>query len=205
MTDLILSYLALTGECPLKGIGRLYIARSNAVCDLSTKEILPPDYKIHFAESGHFNDDALVQYIASASATSVDRAGEVLKRWLNKVNDALNNEGTFDIPSAGSILRQQNGTTTFKGLNVANPYKPVRAERVIHAADSHTMVVGDKISNTAEMNQVLQEPETKRSRYGIAALILLAAAALTITLYYLTDGFGIHLTAPDPPETYQTK
>ena len=38
MDNLIVSYLILNGECMLPGIGKLILQRSDAVCDVASKQ-----------------------------------------------------------------------------------------------------------------------------------------------------------------------
>lgn len=195
----------LTGECPLRGVGRLRIAKSNAVCDVSTKELLPPDYKTTFDETGDFNDEQLIHYISSTQRINTDEAKDRFGAWLSALTDTLNNSGSYEVPAVGKFMKHHNGTVEFRALDLDVPMKPVKAERVVHSQDTHELVVGDKISNSAEMNQVLHEQPIGSKRYMAATISLVAAAILIIVLYYITDGFGIHLVPPDAPDTYISK
>lgn len=206
MNDLITSYLLLQGECTLKGIGTFYMSPGHAVCDLASKEILPPDYQIRFRDTQAGNEEQFLRYIARTEQCSVEEAGSRLGQWLQRVRNQLDLHGEIALSFIGTLSQKPNGTITFSSAGPISPFRAVRAERVIHDQDVHEMVVGDKISNSGEMNRLLKhQPVAGLNKMWLTALILAIIAVLIIVLYFITDGFGMHLSPDNAPATYMSK
>lgn len=206
MNELIASYLVLYGECPLDGIGKLSISKSNAVADLASKEILSPQFNIHFKETKNVDMEEVVKYISRTEGCREDEASDKLKSWLDEVKARLSHHIDFEIPFIGTFVKENNGHVQLKPLNSLNVLQAVHAERVVHIADSHEMVVGDKLSNTTEMNQLLRGGEKRVSdKWWVPAVIIFSVAILIIIIYFLTNGFGMHLHPGNAPATYNLK
>lgn len=206
MNELIASYLVLCGECPLDGIGNLYISKNNAVADLASKEILSPQFNILFKESKHADMGEVVKYLSRMEGCGEDEASHKLKAWLDDVKARLSHHLDFEIPFIGTFIKEKNGHVQLKTLNSLNILRPVHAERVVHISDSHEMMVGDKLSNTTEMNQLLRESGKKvAAKWWIPALIIFSVAIVIIIIYFITNGFGMHLQPGDAPATYNSR
>lgn len=206
MNDLIASYLVLNGECSLPGIGKFSVNRSNAVCDVASKELLPPAFNIQFSEAKSGDPAMLVAYIASNTGSSASEATEELRRWTDSVNTKLTVNHEFELPFIGKLVQESNGAIHLKSGAALHVFNPVKAERVVHEKDSHAMVVGDKISSSSEMNELLSgQQQMQPDRLWRNALIIFTIAVLLIILYFISDGFGLHLTPGNAPATYISK
>lgn len=203
MDNLIVSYLILNGECMLPGIGKLILQRSDAVCDVASKKILPPENKFELRRTGFSDTGQLVTYISQSMGCDQDEASQRLTTWTEKINNQLDLYHELELPFIGTLKREKHGKTILNGVEKLSVYKPVTAVRVVHESDAHEIVVGDRISNSTEMNQYFAEGKIKTGRsIWPAALILFLVAAALIVLYFITGGFGLNLHPQSAPDTY---
>lgn len=206
MNDLIASYLVLNGECSVQHLGKFYISHANAVSDVAAKKIHPPENTIGFKETEVAEEEPLINYISSLEHCTKVEALSRLNQWVDSIKDSLKKEIDFEIPFIGKLSNLDDGSIYLKPDNSLRLFTAVRAERVVHLKDSHNVVVGDKITTSAEMNRLLNgKRESGTQKYLVATLIIFFVAILVIILYYLTDGFGIHLTPGNAPSTYILK
>lgn len=206
MDDLIVSYLILNGECMLPGIGKLFVFKSDAVCDVASKKILPSESKFDLKETGFSDSGQLISYISQVTECTLDEASGKLSSWIERVNKQLNHQSEFELPMIGKLKKSEDGKISLTSFDALKVFKPVRAERVIHESDTHEVVVGDKISNSAEMNLYLSQEEVQApQKIWPAALIIFLVAAALITYYFLTGGNGQFLNPLNAPDTYISK
>jgi hypothetical protein len=96
----------------------------------------------------------------------------------------LEEKGEFSWAGLGKLVQISGSTTGFVPDAALEAYLPqLEAVRVVRTGISHQMLVGDKETNSAEMQQMLleeEEPYTE-GRWWIAALMLgLMATALIV-------------------------
>lgn len=203
MDNLIASYLILNGECMLPGIGKLILQRSDAVCDVASKIILPPENKFELARTGFSDAGQLLTYISQSMGCDTEEASKHLTAWVGQVNNLLESGLEFTLPFVGVLKRERKGKTILSHAEKLSVYQPVPAVRVVHESDTHEVVVGDRISNSAEMNQYFAEEKSRgNSSFWPAALILFLIAVILIVLYFITDGYGFNLHPQSAPDTY---
>lgn len=206
MNDLIVSYLILTGECPLPGIGKLLLNRRNAVCDLASKELLPPENNIYFDDSTSGDISSVVNYISQNSGLPAEESSGKFKSWAEGIRRQLNEETQASLPFVGKFVKDATGTVTFVPEQPLSVLGSVKAERVIHESASHEVIVGDKISSSTEMQQLLSDPAKEvKDRFWLYVVIIFSVALLIIILYFILNGYGLHLDLSDSPATYFIK
>lgn len=206
MDDLIVSYLLLSGECPLPGIGKISVVHGNAVCDLASKELLPPENILQFDESTSGDITALTDFISMNSECSGQEASVQFKSWTNNLRERLNHKEEVLIPFLGKLVKDANGSISFKSKNSLNILKAVKAERVVHKAATHEVIVGDKVSSSADMQQMLTTaPPSEKDNFWIPAAIIFAVALVIIILYFIFNGSPSHLNLHDTPASYLLK
>lgn len=208
MDDLIVSYLLLTGECTLPGIGKISLTHGNAVCDLASKELLPPEDSLQFSESTSGDMSSLVSFIASNSNCSNDEAQEKFRSWTKGLTETLNRNKEVPLPLLGKFVKDSNGDIFFKSTSALSVFRPVRAERVIHEAASHEVLVGDKVATKDEMREMLSNgtsDEDASKKFWKPAIIIFALAMIIILLYFIFNGSGSGITSHDTPASYFLK
>ena len=188
MWNLITSYLIQSGECILPGIGTFTQVITPAALDIVNKEMLPPKIDYHFTDKTGQPSEGLVQYISRKKEIDVPEALSNIKEGCSLVKEKILSGEKVILNSIGVLYRNNSGNIAFEPEKDLVLLEPVPALRVVHKEAKHSMVVGDKETDSSEMNEYLNgEPEIRQNDrfWKIAALILfLIGAGILIFHFY---------------------
>ncbi|MFN8243808.1 MAG: hypothetical protein U0X40_07105 [Ferruginibacter sp.] len=186
MDQLLVSYLIQNKYCSLGELGCLRFVQHPARPDFGSKLIQAPAEEI-VHESNPDQDPQFITYLAAQLGCPETDA---LQRWtdflhsLQKESEA----GRGVINGLGSFSKDHSGNWQFVAENLTAAFFPsVSAHRVIHPEAAHSMLVGDKETTTVQMAEYLNEEETAKDRWWIAALVLAAVAIVFILLYFINN------------------
>lgn len=209
MEQLIASYLFKNKSCPLPAIGQLKISERSANVLHGAKLIEAPQHQITLVNGDYASND-FINYISAVEDISTDEAKNRLERFCNQLQN-LDSFAEIKLPHAGKFYINAEGNLVFKhSIYPAIFLDDIAAEKVIHPDSSHTLLVGDKESNTTLMTEYFNlEEEAPRKRWWIAALLLALIGLAVISLYYVNEtdngSFGNASKAPareaTPPYT----
>lgn len=213
MENLIASYIIQAGHCSIPSLGTFNMRHSSARNDVANKQILPPESGVDFSESQNGLSPGLVDYVVGKYDCSTDTAQEMLRNWTASECREIGEGRQCTLPLLGKLYQDEDGIIVFEENINSGIFQPVKAEQVVHTHESHAMLVGDRESNTEEMNSLLnrQEPVVKY-RWWIAALMLFLVGLLLLAMYlsgskpsqYLF-GNGSTRTPAEAPDTYILK
>jgi len=186
MQDLIASYLVQKKECTLPLLGSFKIQSSSAALDIADKKIHPFKNETIYSESADYLSPGLITYVAGVKNINYALAEEEINNWCLHTKMKLDSGEKINFHSVGNLGR--NGTGIFleteTGLNF---FEPVLAERVIHKNDEHAVLVGDKETTSAAMNEFYREDDTvipKRISWKVWAISLAAVCLVTLLFYF---------------------
>jgi len=189
MHSLITSYLLLSKECVLPGIGVLQIIHTPASTDAANSRILPPFEGIIFKKEDHSNSPGLVEYIAGKKHIEKAYAEDQLKNFCKEWKEKIDAGEKLYLETVGSIYKNADGRLTFERESSFHFFKPVtvgnvyqRSEEAIVAGEPGEHVVPPVQETTATTHDVVVE----RSYWGLWALILLAIG-LVVVFYHFKD------------------
>lgn len=205
MNEVIASYLVQKGSCKLPNIGRLTRERSFAVNDVASKEIQPPQIHYKLYNEDTELSEGLIEYAAEKKSLNLQAAKQLLLTWCDETAYNLGSNKTVILPLVGTLKKEGEGIVL---LPVKKKFSlsSVKAERIIHEADSHKIIVGDKHSTNVAMKEYYNNHEDEQDlRWHKPALILFIAAAVIYLIYITSNGFGVHLNPAEPPSTYISK
>jgi len=193
------------GRMSASGDWEVALNRRNAVCDLASKEMLPPENNIYFDDSTSGDISSVVNYISKTPGYRLRNLPASFKSWRS-IRRQLNEETQASLPFVGKFVKDATGTVTFVPEQPLSVLGSVKAERVIHESASHEVIVGDKISSSTEMQQLLSDPAKEvKDRFWLYVVIIFSVALLIIILYFILNGYGLHLDLSDSPATYFIK
>ncbi len=188
MLNLITSYLIQSGEVVLRGIGSFTLVSTPSTLDVANKEILPPVYEYRFSDISGQPEEATIQYLAYKKGIDSKEALEEMKQFCSQLKEKILSGEKIRFNSIGILQADSSGNIVFEPENIQSFYQAVPAIRVVHKEVKHAMIVGDKETNSSEMNEILNgEPETqtRNSFWKIAAIILfLIGAGILIYHFY---------------------
>jgi hypothetical protein len=179
MHQLIATYLFQNKQCPLMDKGHLYITTLAASPNFLNKQMDAPQQSVQFS-TAEINSNGFIHYVAKQKNILVENAREEVNDFIqhlfllgqNKINDVgtftiKDDEVHFDAKAVNSLLTP-----------------PATAERVIHEAAEHSMLVGDKETTTTEMTEYFADEPAATDKWWIWAIALGAIALAVIFFYY---------------------
>jgi hypothetical protein len=175
MHQLIATYLFQNKQCPLPGLGHLYVEQVSAESDFLNKQINAPQSFVKFS-STLVDDESFLNYAAKVNNTSGTFIKDELQQFFAKDNFAINGVGEFT---------KENGKLNFSPTTI-DPlfYQPTHAERVVHENEAHNMVVGDTETTTTAMTEYFAEDEINKDYWWVWALVLGGISIAAICIYY---------------------
>lgn len=210
LEHLIASYLFRNKLCPLPNIGKLVITQTPATVSQGAKRIEAPQCQIELVP-GEYPTEDFVTYISSVKQIEKNDAREKLERFCEKLQ-SLDAFAETKIPHTGKFYINAEGALFFKHTTFPPTLlEAVPAEKVIHPDSSHSLLVGDRESNTTLMTEYFNvEEPAPRERWWIAALLLALVGLAVVSLYYFNGDksglFGNASKTPlrEAPQTYST-
>ena len=209
MQKLLANYLFQHKKLVLPNVGTLEIRNAEAVAVASEQKITAPVPVIDFSDHAGDNPE-IADYIAANKHISCAEADHLLKKFCEEIQH-LAPGAKVTLNGAGSFYRDADDKIDFEAITLPGYYYPdVHAERVIHPDSAHSILVGDKETDSHVMTEYYAEEEpSKRQRWWIAAIILFLLAVGTI-VYYTNDkganelfGKGNKTELKVPAESYQ--
>ncbi len=205
MEQLITAYLYEHKNCPLPSIGSLQLTAGSATYLPGENRITAPVAVVSLTEK-ELPTHSLVDYIAVHKKITALEASAKLGIYCEQLK-AIEAGSESVLPSAGSFFVDEDGKLQFRSESLpANYFPDVVAERVIHKDVAHNMLVGDTHTNTTAMTEKLQETTPQKSRWWIAAIVLLAAGIIGLVIYYsqhgLHTGNGNRVSPKTEAKTY---
>ncbi len=214
MEKIIASYLVQKRECSLPGIGHFRIITKPAELDIANKELLPPTDEIIFKEDEvHLRKD-LVSYVSLQKKLHENDAAEDINNWCQHAKNKLDAGEKIYFESIGSLRKNAAGNIFFNKKNEFLLYDIVPAERVIHKNEQHSVLVGDRETTSAAMNEFYKGEVIvqKKSWWKIWAIVLFLLPLLILIIHFAEHSFTtssignqIHLSPESPPVLYETK
>ena len=186
MQKLLATYLFQRKKLVLPGVGTLEIRNTEAEAIAAEQKITAPVPVIYFSHHSGENPE-IVEYIAANKHISVAEAEHVVRKFCEEIN-ALPPGAKQTLTGAGSFYRDADDTIAFESIATPAYYFPdVRAERVIHPHNAHSILVGDKETDSHVMTEYYaEEAPAQKQRWWIAAAIIFLVSAGTIG-YYMND------------------
>jgi hypothetical protein len=184
MEELITQYLFKNKQCPLPSLGVLNIIDGNALAVYRERKISAPVPCIKLLDAALPPDD-FIEFISWKKNVSTAGATELLEQYCNRLKN-LDAYSEKKLPGAGKFFVNAEGNLVFKSIEIPSAFHAeISAERVIHPASSHTMVVGDKETTNTEMAAYYSDIEAKSNdRWWIPAACLAAIAVVALFFYF---------------------
>ena len=186
VVELITQYFVQHNEVGLPGLGVLSAVPVSAKFDASRQVMVPPRLQFQWQpQTGEVEGlQSLAGFISRHSQLSEEDSFDAISEFCNGVKSTLEEKGEFRWNGLGKLVKISTGTTGFVPDTALEGYLlPIEATRVVRTGHSHQMLVGDKETNSADMQQMLSEEEEPYSegKWWIAALVLgLIATALIV-------------------------
>ena len=209
MEKILTSYLYQYKSCPLPPLGTLLLHPGLAQVLPGQQKILAPVPFIEFS-SKEMPPDNLHAFIADHENSNIKEAALFLQNYCNRILKLKVNE-QLPLAAAGYFYKDDEEQLHFTSAVLPAAFVPyVAAERVIHPDVAHTILVGDRETNSAAMSEILNtEEEIKPYRWWLAAVWLSVVAVVIIFFYSINNykysffGSSKSINATEARKSYQ--
>ena len=184
-------FLITTGALPLPGLGTLRLQKNSATYDVAEKAFLPPSFQFALTEEDVTSSRPLFEWISSNLQVEEGEAIHFVNGFANRIKQELQDSRKSVWEGVGQFKKDLAGVLQFEST-VLQPagMAPVKAERVVHAEASHTMLVGDQERTREEMTAWLEEETTPRDWTQWIAWILLGLSLLYLGFHFSKAASG---------------
>jgi CCDC81-like prokaryotic HU domain 1 len=184
MVDLVTKYFITHNEVALPGVGMLKVSQADARYDAARQMLLPPRLQFQWNPQSSENQgiQSLAGFVSRHTQLTEEESFDAITGFCNNIKTALAEKGSFEWNGLGKLVRISDDTTGFVPDAALDEFLPqLSAPRAVHTGVSHQLLVGDKETNSADMQQLLLEEEVEEGRWWIAALVAgIAGLALIV-------------------------
>ena len=184
MHQLLNQYLARHQQVVLPGIGQLQVWPVPAHYDAGSQKLLPSrlSFEWHPPENVNTPLQPQVGFFSRVSGLPEEECFDALHTFCQEVKKGLEEQGEWSWPSMGKLVVLAGGNISFVPDGFFDAYQePLEAPRVTHQGRAHQMMVGDRETNTLEMQTLLQDDgqeEPVEGKWWIASVVIGTAAVL---------------------------
>ncbi|MEO7394605.1 MAG: hypothetical protein ABIU11_06645 [Chitinophagaceae bacterium] len=188
-------YLISYQQLPVPGIGTFLWERKPAVNDFFNKRINPPTYSIFLQPSSGTPSKFFFNWLANTLHISEQEAVVQFNDFANDIKNTISNGGIIDWNNVGLLSKGLAGEIKFIPAETEMVFeKPVIAEKVIRQNAQHMIRVGEDNKTSAEMVEMLNYSDEKKSYWWVYALSLVLLGLVFLGWYFSQYGLDVSST-----------
>jgi hypothetical protein len=195
MYEELYQYFIQHKKLAVPGLGTFLLERKPAENDFVNKQINPPFYLVTLQASVASPSINFFKWLAGALHISDRDAIIRFNDFVFEIKKHINDGDTIDWHGMGTISKGLAGEMKFAPAIGSAVEKAVAAEKVIRERSEHMVRVGEDQKTSAEMTEMLNLPEAKKSRWWITALLAGLLALGFIAWYFYEHGINVSSTA----------
>jgi len=191
MRDSLYEFLILHKKLSLPGIGTIGLFRNTAQHDYADRIFTPPSYFFKIESNNDKPSKKLFGWLYSSLGIAEWDAIKAVNDFSFGLKKKLSDEGEVNWEKVGVFRRDKNGDIKLESTIVSlQSEQPIIAEKAIRKKYEHTVLVGEQERTSAEMEEFLARPSSKRNYTWIVALVLTVLAIMFIGWYFSEKGFS---------------
>lgn len=195
MYEALYQYFIQHRKLAFPGVGTFLLERKPALSDFVNKRINPPFYSVTLQASADPPSFNFFKWLAEALHISDHDAIIRFNDFVFDFKKQINDGSTIEWNGIGTISKSLSGEMKFAPATEPGNEKPVAAEKLIREKSEHMVRVGEDQKTSAEMTEMLNIPDVKKSRWWIAALLAGLLALLFMGWYISEHGVDVSSTA----------
>jgi hypothetical protein len=189
-------YLIQYKELPVPGIGTFLLQRNPAVVDFPNKKINPPSYAVAMQQGGQLPGKSFFSWLGKTISVTDREAIFRFNDFAFDMKKQLVNGDVITWNKVGTLSKGLGGDVKFLPLvDVVTLEKSITAEKIIRQRAEHMVRVGEDEKTSAEMTEMLNQPEEKKSYWWAYALAIALAGIIFIGWYFSEHGVQLSSTA----------
>jgi len=195
MYNQLYQYLLQHHELAIPGTGTFLIERKVAVIDFPNKRIDPPVYTIAMQTRAATPANYFFTWLAHALHIDSREAMTRFNDFSHQLEKQIAGGTTVEWNGVGILSRGLGGEVKFVPAKQQVQEKPITAEKVIRGKAEHMVRVGEDQKTSAEMEEMLNRTETKKSFWWAYAVAVGLLAIMFIGWYFSEHGVDLAATA----------
>jgi hypothetical protein len=195
MYETLYQYFIQHKKLAIPGVGTFLLERKPAEADFVNKQIHPPQYLIALKTVA---DTATLNFFKwlSESLHIPDRDTIIqFNDFSFNLKKQISDGDTVEWHGVGTLSKDLAGEIKFIPAPVPAIENPVAAEKVIREKAEHMVRVGEDQKTSAEMTEMLNQSEVKKSLWWVAAFVIGLLALGFIGWYFFEHGVDVSSTA----------
>lgn len=178
-------YLLQHKKLPLPGIGTFVLERKPASIDFPNKLMYAPGYSFALQSSAFIPSGSFFNWLGAVLGISQMDAVIKFNDFVFDMKKQVERGDTVNWHGVGSFRKGLGGEIKFTADTIIGE-KPVPAAKVLRERAEHTVRVGEEEKTSAEMTEMLTQPQEKRS-YWWAYALAIGLLALVFTGWYFSE------------------
>lgn len=191
----LFQYLLFHKELSVPGIGTFFLERKPAANDFFNKRINPPAYIFALQPTSNLPPKKFFNWLSVALHISYQDAVLQFDNFAVNIKQQISKGGIIDWKGVGVLSKGLAGEIKFKPEKEMILEKPVTAEKIIRLNAEHMVRVGEDNKTSAEMVELLNQTQEKKSFWWAYALSLALLCIIFIGWYVAGHGSGVSATA----------
>ncbi len=196
MQEYLNAFLYQYENCPLPGVGTLYLEKQPARFEDAGKKIIAPNYTF-VLNPDVLPPGLLYSFVAQSAKTTEIQAEKNIQVFCNKII-SLPKEGTIELNGSGNFYRDEEGIISFREMNMQKELFPdLEVQKLVRKNEEHSMLVGDTETTNNRMTEYYAvDSSVKADKWWIGALIIFVISVALILWHYMgfnhSSIFGNH-------------
>ena len=195
MYEELYRYFIQHRKLAVPGVGTFLLERKPALSDFVNKKISPPFYSVTLQASVDPPTFNFFKWLAGSLHISDHDAIIRFNDFVFDLKKQINDGSTIDWQGMGKFNKGLAGELKFDPAIKSAIEMPVAAVKVIREKAEHMVRVGEDERTSVEMTEMLNQPEVKKSRWWITALVAGLLALLFIGWYFYEYGVDVSSAA----------
>ncbi|MGB3007927.1 MAG: hypothetical protein WBC06_15540 [Chitinophagaceae bacterium] len=190
MYTALYQYLLQHKQLLVPGVGTFLLNRKAAVNNFSEKLIYPPSYSVVMQSGSYSPSKQFYNWLGYALSISDRDAVIRFNDFAFDLKKNIADGGIIDWRGVGILSRGLGGEVKFLPGDVLIYEQPVPAEKVIREKAEHMVRVGEDHKTSAEMVEMLNQPEDRKLHWWAIPLAIVLLATMFIGWYFSEYGLA---------------
>lgn len=190
----LFQFLLLHKELPVPGIGTFLLERDSASIDFPNKQITAPAYLVTFKQSAEAPGKNFFNKLSGLLHQSTKESVMQFNDFAFDLKKQVMNGVVIDWKGIGILQKGLAGDIRLMPASDWLLQPPVAAEKVIREKADHMVRVGEEERTAAEMTEMLNQPEMKKSYWWVYAMVIGILSVIFIGWHLSEKGVDINAT-----------
>lgn len=190
----LFQFLLIHKELPVPGIGTFLLERNSASVDFPNKQITAPSYQVTLKPGAEPPGKSFFNKLSALLHQSGRDTVLQFNDFVFELKQQIMDNAVVDWKGIGRLQKGLAGDIRLVYTDDFLVQPPVPAEKVIRERADHMVRVGEDEMTSAEMTEILNQPEEKKSYWWVFAMIIGILSVIFIGWHLSENGVDLKAT-----------